>query len=158
MSAPGTEQTFFDDPAIDRVLGVVLALATEVYVQRDRQRALERELERRGLLTPGLLDAEPTAEERAGSARERDVDRRPATPRSAALARGSDRGLLKGEYGRGGDAKLEGISVRRGGGGVAVWQRQRRRHTARYWAECERREEKRMEIEPWEGETMGCVG
>ena len=34
------EQTFFPDPAIDRELGVVMALATEVYVLRDRTRAL----------------------------------------------------------------------------------------------------------------------
>ena len=39
------EQTFFDDPALDRAFGVVMALATEVYVQRDRLRALERQLQ-----------------------------------------------------------------------------------------------------------------
>ena len=36
------EQTFFEDPALDRAFGVVMALATEVYVLRNRQRALER--------------------------------------------------------------------------------------------------------------------
>ena len=34
------EQTFFDDPALDRAFGVVMALATEGYVQHDRLRAL----------------------------------------------------------------------------------------------------------------------
>ena len=36
------EQTFFEDPALDRAFGVVMALATEVYVLRNRQKALER--------------------------------------------------------------------------------------------------------------------
>ena len=30
------EQTFFEDPALDRAFGVVMALATEVYVLRNR--------------------------------------------------------------------------------------------------------------------------
>ena len=30
------EQTFFEDPALDRAFGVVRALATEVYVLRNR--------------------------------------------------------------------------------------------------------------------------
>ena len=34
------EQTFFKDEALDRAFGVVMALATEVYVLRDRQKAL----------------------------------------------------------------------------------------------------------------------
>jgi len=57
------EQTFFDDPAIDRVLGVVMALATEVYVLRDRQLALERLLDDKGAITRADLDREPTPEE-----------------------------------------------------------------------------------------------
>ena len=35
------EQTFFPDPALDRAFGVVMALATEVWVLRDRLAALE---------------------------------------------------------------------------------------------------------------------
>jgi hypothetical protein len=35
------EQTFFADPALDRLYGVVWALATEVYVLRDRVGLLE---------------------------------------------------------------------------------------------------------------------
>jgi|SoiMethySBSTD1v2_1073268.scaffolds.fasta_scaffold74872_3 membrane protein required for beta-lactamase induction len=42
--APRVEQVFFDDPAIDRLMGVVMALATEHYVLRDRLRALEEQL------------------------------------------------------------------------------------------------------------------
>ncbi len=40
-SAPLPEQTFFTDPAIDRLLGVTMALAAEVYVLRDRLHAIE---------------------------------------------------------------------------------------------------------------------
>ena len=36
---PRPEQVFFADPAIDRMMGVVMALAGEVYVLRDRVRA-----------------------------------------------------------------------------------------------------------------------
>lgn len=57
------EQTFFDDPAVDRLLGVVMALATEVYVLRDRQRALERLLDDKGAISRADLDREPGAEE-----------------------------------------------------------------------------------------------
>ena len=32
---PQPEQTFFADPALDRAFGVVMALATEVWVMRD---------------------------------------------------------------------------------------------------------------------------
>lgn len=35
------EQTFFADPAIDRLMGVTIALAAEVYALRERLRALE---------------------------------------------------------------------------------------------------------------------
>ena len=65
------EQTFFDDPALDRAFGVVMALATEVYVLRDRQRALERVLEEHGALDRSLLDAEPSDEERLAAAEDR---------------------------------------------------------------------------------------
>ena len=58
---PRPEQTFFTDPAVDRVLGVVMALATEVYVLRDRTRALEAQLAARGMLDSVALDAEPDA-------------------------------------------------------------------------------------------------
>jgi len=59
------EQIFMDDPAVDRVLGVVMALATEVYVLRDRLRTVERQLEAGGSLDRAALDREPTLEELA---------------------------------------------------------------------------------------------
>ena len=56
------EQVFFDDPAIDRAFGVVMALATEVYVLRDRMRTIERLLDEKGVLSRGEVDREPTPE------------------------------------------------------------------------------------------------
>jgi hypothetical protein len=66
--------TFFPDPNADRVLGVVLELAAEVYVLRDRLRTLEVALERRGGLNRDELDRyEPTEAERAQRLAERDA-------------------------------------------------------------------------------------
>lgn len=70
---PRPEQTFFADPAVDRALGVIMALATEVYVMRDRQFALERLLAARGLLDAAELDAEPAAADTAAAAADRDA-------------------------------------------------------------------------------------
>lgn len=53
------EQTFFDDPAIDRLMGVVMNLATEVFVLRERCAAQEAQLAARGLVDTALLGAEP---------------------------------------------------------------------------------------------------
>ena len=67
------EQTFFEDEALDRAFGVVMALATEVYVLRDRLSALESLLERGGVLDRAALSAEPSPEERAARAADRDA-------------------------------------------------------------------------------------
>ncbi len=66
------EQTFFDDPALDRTFGVVMALATEVYVQRDRLRALERQLQDASVLNIDNLDREPSDAERQANAIDRE--------------------------------------------------------------------------------------
>ena len=66
------EQTFFDDPALDRTFGVVMALATEVYVQRDRLRALERQLQEASILNIDNLNGEPSDAERQANARDRE--------------------------------------------------------------------------------------
>jgi hypothetical protein len=56
--------TFFPDPNVDRVLGVVLELAAEVYVLSDRVRTLEQALQRTGAISPMDLDAYvPTLED-----------------------------------------------------------------------------------------------
>ena len=68
------EQTFFADPAIDRMMGVVMALAGEVYVLRDRVTCLETLLVRGGALQDGALDAyKPTAEQAREMAADRDA-------------------------------------------------------------------------------------
>jgi hypothetical protein len=67
---------FFRDPAVDRVLGVVLELAGEVYVLRERVRSLEQALERGGTLRRvdiERLHSDPTPEERALQLAERDA-------------------------------------------------------------------------------------
>jgi hypothetical protein len=67
------EQQFFADAALDRAFGVVMALAAEVYVLRDRLAALERQLAARGTIDAAALDAEPDAQEAAARARDRDA-------------------------------------------------------------------------------------
>jgi hypothetical protein len=59
------EQTFFPDPALDRAFGVVMTLATEVWVLRDRLHALEAQLAERGVLELEKLNREPERDERA---------------------------------------------------------------------------------------------
>jgi len=70
---PRPEQTFFSDPALDRAFGVVMALATEVYVLRDRLAAVERQLVDRGTLDPVALAAEPSPAALAANAADREA-------------------------------------------------------------------------------------
>lgn len=51
------EQSYFPDPAADRIMGVVFNLAAEVQVLRDRVRVLELALTAKGALAAGELDA-----------------------------------------------------------------------------------------------------
>ncbi len=48
--AKGKRPAYFDDPAIDRLLSVLMAVAGELAVTRERLDTLERLLEARGLL------------------------------------------------------------------------------------------------------------
>ncbi len=73
MSEPQAEQKFFEDEALDRAFGVVMALATEVYVLSDRIQALERLLTEYGVIGEGALDAEPDPAEIAEQAGDRDA-------------------------------------------------------------------------------------
>lgn len=60
------EQTYFADPAMDRLMGVVFNLAAELQVVRDRLTVAECLLERHGLLQRAEIDGfEPTAAEQA---------------------------------------------------------------------------------------------
>ena len=70
-STPRPEQTFFADDALDRAFAVVMALATEVYVLRDRLQAMEAVLEEKGIVEGATLAAEPSAEELAAKAADR---------------------------------------------------------------------------------------
>ena len=54
---PLPEQTFFADPAIDRLVGMVFALTAEVHVLRDRLALLEDALKQRGVVDIPALDA-----------------------------------------------------------------------------------------------------
>lgn len=53
---PDAEQTFFADPAMDRLLGMVFSLTAEVHVLRDRLALLESALAERGVVNPAQLD------------------------------------------------------------------------------------------------------
>jgi hypothetical protein len=59
------EQTFFPDPALDRAFGVVMALAQEVWVLRDRVAGMEAQLAERGVLDLAKLNQEPHGDDRA---------------------------------------------------------------------------------------------
>ena len=60
------EQTFFDDPALDRALGLIMTLAAELHVARDHTRVLESILVEKGLIGPeDVQHYEPPESERA---------------------------------------------------------------------------------------------
>ena len=52
---PRNEQEFFSDPAIDRLMGTVMALAQEHFVLHDRVRALEEALAKSGVVDVAAL-------------------------------------------------------------------------------------------------------
>lgn len=55
--AKGKRPQFLDDPALERVLSITLALAGELSVARERIDTLERLLVQRGVLGAGDIDA-----------------------------------------------------------------------------------------------------
>lgn len=60
------EQTFFNDPAIDRLLAMIMTMAAELNVTRDRLNTLEMLLESGDPVTARALDEfQPTDEQRA---------------------------------------------------------------------------------------------
>jgi hypothetical protein len=65
---------FFADPAVDTLARVVVELAAETWVQRDRIRVLETILGQRGAIDPGLVETyQPSAEELQRTLKERDA-------------------------------------------------------------------------------------
>jgi len=74
MTGGDPEQTFFKDPALDRALAMILAIAAELAVTKDRLRALEVLLENGGTISAGALDGyRPKPEEAAALAVERNA-------------------------------------------------------------------------------------
>ncbi len=66
------EQVFFDDPAIDRLLGMVMTLSAEVWVLSDRMRSIEHLLDTQGVLSRADLDTyQPDADTAQAIAAER---------------------------------------------------------------------------------------
>ena len=67
---PLPEQTFFSDPVVDRLMGITMALAAEVYILRSRLRTLERSQRQSGhdLADAGELLAHDTEAERQDAA------------------------------------------------------------------------------------------
>lgn len=61
--AKGPRPQFFSDPAIDKLMAMVMALAGEVSVMRDRNDTLERLIEAKGVLDKSEIDQfKPTKE------------------------------------------------------------------------------------------------
>lgn len=61
----GGRPYFFDDPAVERVLNVTMAVATEVAVLRERLDTLERLLEAKGLVSQAEIEAFVPTDEQA---------------------------------------------------------------------------------------------
>ncbi|MFN3370535.1 MAG: hypothetical protein ACK4Z0_03290 [Sphingomonadaceae bacterium] len=57
MKARGKRPAYFDDPAIDRLLSMVLALASDVAVLRERLDTIERLLDAKGTLARADIEA-----------------------------------------------------------------------------------------------------
>ncbi len=55
--AKGERPYFFDDPNVDKVVSMVMGLAGEVAVARDRLDTIERLLETKGLITRSEIEA-----------------------------------------------------------------------------------------------------
>lgn len=55
--AKGERPRYFDDPAVDRVLSIAMAVAGEVAVLRERLDTVERLLEAKGTLTRADIEA-----------------------------------------------------------------------------------------------------
>lgn len=64
--AKGKRPWFFEDPDVERLMNITLALAQEVAVMRERMDTIERLMERDGAVSKAAIEAfEPTKEEAA---------------------------------------------------------------------------------------------
>ncbi len=67
-------QSFFADPSVDRLLAMTVALAAEVHILRDRNRALEGVLRDKGLVASAEIEAwQPVAGDQAAIDAEREL-------------------------------------------------------------------------------------
>jgi hypothetical protein len=73
MPSAAPEPAFFDNPAIDNLIAVVLELGSELWVQRERMRVLEKLLAQKGIVSAELIEQyQPTEAEMAQARIERD--------------------------------------------------------------------------------------
>ncbi|RME66329.1 MAG: hypothetical protein D6782_04540 [Alphaproteobacteria bacterium] len=56
QKAKGARPYFFDDPAVDRAIAIITALAGEVSVLHDQIDTIRRKLEEKGIVTAAELD------------------------------------------------------------------------------------------------------
>jgi len=64
---------FLDHPVVDKVMKVVISLARETYVLKDRMALVERKLDEKGFVTRvDLADHVPSEEERKETIEQRD--------------------------------------------------------------------------------------
>jgi len=70
----GDEPDWIHDLPVDNMVGAITALSAEVYILKERLRAMERELVRRDALTPTAVEEhEPTEDERVDDQKELDA-------------------------------------------------------------------------------------
>ena len=57
MPPPGVEPAFLPHPLLDRLLEAIVVLGGELWIERDRRKALESLLQSRGLIEPEEIEA-----------------------------------------------------------------------------------------------------
>jgi len=72
--ARGERPRYFDEPAVDQLHAIVLALAAEISVLQDRFDLIERILDARGVLKQADLDSTELTEEAESERRQRRDD------------------------------------------------------------------------------------
>ena len=57
LPPPGVEPAFLPHPLLDRLLEAIVALGGELWIERDRRKALESLLQSKGVIDPGEIEA-----------------------------------------------------------------------------------------------------
>ncbi len=60
LPPPDSEPSFLSHPLLDRLLEAVIVLGGELWIERDRRKALESLLQSKGLITPEEIESHPT--------------------------------------------------------------------------------------------------